>query len=55
MFCPTNNYTKSDYILSILNKWKYLKDDLDVNQGNTETGMSIYKTKVSLFNNPKIM
>ncbi|CAC5365455.1 CHS1 [Mytilus coruscus] len=37
MFCPTNNYTKSDFILSILNKWKYLKDDLDVNQGNAET------------------
>ncbi|CAG2231383.1 CHS1 [Mytilus edulis] len=41
MFCSTNNYTKSDYILSILNKWKYHEDDLDGNQGNTETGYRV--------------
>lgn len=41
MLCPTNNYTKSEFILSILNKWKYFKDDPSVKRGQADKGMSI--------------
>ncbi|CAG2190883.1 CHS1 [Mytilus edulis] len=36
MLCPRNSYTKS-----ILNKWKYLKDNPDVKRGHADKGMSI--------------
>lgn len=67
MYCPTNHYTKDDFIYeSILNKWKYLKDDREndnkehsnANRRNSDTGMSItkyYKGYYSNFSSMKLM